>query len=102
MEDCVECVEILSSWLGQLAGPHVAPNTCSPLAKMFLTRVSPSLAVFSNSLIMASAKLDGMKYVLLLRRPYVSWRARVVVTAWRWGQLAQVLQGSVVHRLSKG
>ena len=56
-----------AGWVSWLV--HMLPNTCSPLAKMFLTRVSPSLAVSSNSLIMASSKLDGMKYVLLLRRP---------------------------------
>ena len=56
-----------AGWVSWLV--HMLPNTCSPLAKMFWTRVSPSLAVSSNSLIMASNKLDGMKYVLLLRRP---------------------------------
>ena len=50
---------VWDSWL-----IHILPNMCSPLAKMFLTRLSPSLAVSSNSLIMASARLDGMKYVL--------------------------------------
>ena len=59
-----------SSAAGWVSWPvHILPNMCSPLAKMSLARVRPSLAVSSNSLIMASAKLDGMKYVLLLRRP---------------------------------
>ena len=82
---------------------HILPNTCSPLAKMFLTKVSLSLAVSSKSLIMASARLDGMKYVLLPGRPCLlaskSCRDRLALGAAR-ASPPGVCCASPVHRIS--
>ena len=48
---------------------HTWPKTCVPLVRILFTNWRPSLDVFSRSCAMASARVEGMKYLLLLRRP---------------------------------
>ena len=89
---------------------HTLPNWCSPLDKMSLASTSPSLAVSASNFTIASARLDGMKYVLLLRRPCrlasKSLRDRLALGAVRaippgvcWASPVQSMSGCCLSRL---
>jgi hypothetical protein len=68
---------------------------------MSLASTSPSLEVSASNFIMASARLDGIKY----SRPYyyggrVVWLAKACVIAWHLGQFVRFLLEFVVRHLS--